>query len=383
MNLEQLISTAELQSFKQILRKPDINEVHRKSLLTNINKRIKEVQNEIKTFKSNLLMNEGICFVNHEKSSSFGKLYFYSEEYKIFSNNCGQLIQSFSQNQPRINLIQVDKNSKKLIAASNDGIITIWDLETCKSLKTLQVDETNVKNILFIPNNKFISGSKDKTLKLWDLNSYECLNKLKNESPVWSLCSLPNNRVACGDKNGSIHIWDLNSFNKVKSFKAHDFCEINYLLSDGITKLISFSGSYFGDRQIKIWNIETFELINSIFKDSFSVNCFQLTSNGNLFSFLDGNTIKLWKIDTCELLNSIELYFEHSGYRVKALNEVLIAVGFRNGQIQIYNFKNKEIVITIPAHQSAVNELLLLKNGCLLSRSENGEIKLWKIFDNN
>ena len=77
------------------------------------------------------------------------------------------------------------------------------------------------------------------------------------------------------------------------------------------------------------------------------------------------------------------IYFKDTVYCVKILNEDLLAVGFDNGQIQIYNFKNKKIVITIPAHHLAVRKLLLLKNGCLLSQSRDDEIKIWKILDDN
>ena len=81
------------------------------------------------------------------------------------------------------------------------------------------------------------------------------------------------------------------------------------------------------------------------------------------------------------MLDTIQ--FEHNVFCFKILNEDLLAVGFDNGQIQIYNLNNKEIVITIPAHQSPVEELLLLKNGCLLSKSIDDEVKLWKILDDN
>ncbi len=69
MNLEQLIKTAELQSFKQLLRKQNINEVDLKDLL----------------------MNE-----KYDKSCSIGELLIYSKEYKMLSNNYGQLMKIFN-----------------------------------------------------------------------------------------------------------------------------------------------------------------------------------------------------------------------------------------------------------------------------------------------
>ena len=110
----------------------------------------------------------------------------------------------------------------------------------------------------------------------------------------------------------------------------------------------------------------------------------ELTSDGNLLSCSSDETVKLWQKETGQLLDSIQ--FEHNVFCFKILNEDLLAVGCNNGQIQIYNLNNKETIITIPAHKSSVNELLLLKNGCLISQSNDYkimEIKKWKILDDN
>ena len=379
MNLEQLISTAELQSFKQILRKPD--EAGLKNLIANINERMKEVHIETKKYKSNLLMNEGICFINHEKSSSFGELYFYSEEYKMFSNNCGQLIQSFNE----CHISCVDENSKKLITSSEYGIITIWNLESGKRLKTLKVHEYDVTSVLFIPNNKLISASWSwdiKIIKIWDLNTYKCLNTLKNESDIVCFCLISDNQIACGCMNGSIKICDLNSLTEINSFEAHNY-PIRHLLLVNKTKLISSSHFYQNDDTIKIWNLQTFECIK-VLDHSYKVSFLELTSDDNLLSFsFEDQTVKIWQIETGELLDLIDFEDIDTVNCVKILNEHLIAVGLYEGQIKIYNFKNKEKIITIPVHQSPVVELLLLKNDCLLSQSEAGQIKIWKILDDN
>jgi WD40 repeat protein len=376
MNLEQLISTADLQSFKQLLRKPDINEADLKSLLANINERIKQFQNETKKYKSNLLMNEGIYFEKHEKSISFGKLHFYSEEYKMLSNNFGQLIQSFKINKSSYNSIQVDENSKKLITASSpDREIKIWDLETGKCLKTLTDHKDWVTCILIIPNNKFVSGFSDETIKIWDLNSFECLNILNNESSVSFLCLISEKQIACGCFDGSVKIWDLISLTKINSFEAHND-QISCLLLVDKTKLVSCSVWV---EKIKIWNLENFNCIKKLRFHSDVISYLELTSDGNLLRYSFNQTVKFWQIETGQLIKSIK--FTDTVCCVKILNEHLLAVGLFEGQIQIYNFKNNKIVIKIPAHYLAVWKLLLLKNGCLLSQSIDYEIKIWKILD--
>ena len=71
-----------LASWKHSLRSPDLKEQELNDLLAKINEKKMLVQNTTKKLKSDLLMNEGIHFEKHEKSSTFGRILFYSNKYK-------------------------------------------------------------------------------------------------------------------------------------------------------------------------------------------------------------------------------------------------------------------------------------------------------------
>ena len=132
---------------------------------------------------------------------------------------------------------------------------------------------------------------------------------------------------------------------------------------------------------LKIWNLLTFKRLHLIEGYGGLASYLELTSDQNFLSFSNNITVELWHTETGKLLKSNE--FEDRVFCFKILNEDLIAVGLYDGSIKIYNINNMIIVITILAHESAVKELILLKNGCLISQSDDGEIKLWKILDNN
>ena len=82
-------------------------------------------------------MNESILFDRFEKSSTFGKISRYSYKENLLSRNCGELIISLNEHSDLINSIQFDEKSNKLISASNDSTIKIWNLETGECLNTV------------------------------------------------------------------------------------------------------------------------------------------------------------------------------------------------------------------------------------------------------
>lgn len=59
-------------------------------------------------------------------------------------------------------------------------------------------------------------------------------------------------------------------------------------------------------------------------------------------------------------------------------------VALENGQIQLYNYKKREIVKIISARdKSYSNHIYLSKNGYLLSGKVDGQINLYELLENN
>ena len=351
-------------------------------LLANLNEQLNLVQNETKKYENKLLMNEAIHFEKYEKSSSFGKLSFYSNKTNVLSDNCGQLIKIIQLNYDCILSVQVDVKSNKLITVSFHGEIKVFNLETGECLKTFKDHEHSVDNILLIPDNKFISRSSNNILKIWDLNSYECLHakQITRNNRYGHICLISDNQIAYSC-NGKIHILDLNSLNTLKSFKAHAD-QIKHLLLVDKTKLMSCSDKK--EKKIKIWDLKTFKKIKEINIDSnlSSISYLKPLSDRILLSCCYyKNIINLWQIETGQMIKSIELEF--SVHSAKLLNDELIALAqrtTREGLIIIYNFIKMEKIIIMSAHESDIDKLCLISNGNLVSLSDS-QIKYWKMLD--
>ena len=213
-------------------------------------------------------------------------------------------------------------------------------------------------------------------IKIWDLKTYECQDTLENESDVLSLCLINDNQIACSCDDGSINIWVFTTLTKVKSFEK-DNCLL-YLKFVYKSKIIACTG----DKKIMILNQDTFECIKVLDGHSDKIYSLELTSDGNLFSCSEDKTVKLWELETGELLKSID--FEHPVNCIKVLNDALIAIGlgdYQTGYIIIYNLYDKKIHKQTRSFPIYIYDLYLLPNGNLLSGWENGFINEWKIFD--
>jgi F-box/WD-40 domain protein 7 len=76
--------------------------------------------------------------------------------------------------------IAVYKN--KIVSASRDNTIKIWDIETTKCIKTIQEKEYQTSLAVGSNGSSFFVGSMDKGIRVFDTNTLECVEILKNHN---------------------------------------------------------------------------------------------------------------------------------------------------------------------------------------------------------
>jgi WD40 repeat protein len=381
----------ELSSWKNLLRKPDFKEDEASILLNKINDKINQINYDISKYENDCLMNKEIEFVPIKIGNYFGDIEIKTKRLKTnhktlktktfkVSNDSGKLIKNFNQHKSIVRSIQVIEDANKLISASNDETIKIWDLQSGECLKTL--NEHSVSRVLIYKNNKFISGSYNNKIKMWDLESFKCIETLNNNSAVFSLLLLSDKILASGLFDGTINIWNLNEKKIVKSIKAHETWIRCLIKSKDSSKLISGSG----DSKIKIWDSNNFELLKELTGHFSYISCLKMLNDETILSGSGDETIKIWKIDSGKCLKTLKF----NGYVncVETFNDdkmLIIGLGtvkLEGNDVIIYDLnKNEEVKRINSAHSDWVSNLILLSNGNLLTSSRNGEIKLWNLFE--
>ena len=362
-------SNEEIESLKsQFSTNLNLNQNEAKDLLDKINKFI----NDISEFENKSLMNKIISFLPIKYNRYLGELT--SNSYKL-SNDFGKIIKSFNEHKKCVQSIQINNDSNKLISSSEDETIKIWDLHTGECLKTLFDHSNEVTSILINnKNDEFISGSTDGTIKIWNLNDYKCIKTLNNESEVYSLLLLSDDFLAAGLKNSSINIWNINQNKIIKSLEAHSAWVLCLTKTNDCTKLISGSE----DNYIKIWDLETFDLLKELTGVLYTVTCLKILKDGHLLSSSMDKKIRLWNIDLGECLQIINLNdwiycFETFN------NDQMLIIGIGK-DVMIYDLNENEVVNKYLAHTLSVSGLILLSNGKLVTASGSSEIKLWNLL---
>ena len=275
-------------------------------------------------------------------------------------------LQTLDDHRDMVNSTLVDGD--KLISASYDGTIKIWDLSSGKVLQTLEGHQRSVNSILVF-GGKLISASHDGSIKIWDLSSGKVLQTLDDHrAMVTSILVFGGKLISASySYDGSIKIWDLSSGKILQTLEGHQRW-VNSILVDR-DKLISASG----DRTIKIWDLSSGKVLQTLDDHRDMVNSI-LVDRDKLISASDDRTIKIWDLSSGKVLQTLEGH-QGSVTSILVFGGKLISAS-NDGSIKIWDLSSGKALQTLEGHQHWVNSILV-DGDKLISASGDRTIKIW------
>jgi WD40 repeat protein len=279
-----------------------------------------------------------------------------------------------------VNYLVISPDGQKLVSASADKTIKIWDLSTAKEIRTLRGHFSYVNYLVVSPDGEIIaSASADKTIKIWELRTGKEIRTLKGHSSfVNSLAISPDGQIlASGSADTTIKIWELRTGKEIRTLKGHS-SPINCLAisSDGQT-LASASA----DKIIKIWNFYTGKEIRTLKGHSNYVNALAISPDGeSLASASADKTIKIWNIYTAQEIRTLKGHTNYVNYLAISPDGQKLVSGSADKTIKIWNLLNGREIRTLEGHYNWVNYLAISPDGqTIATGSGDKTIKIWRV----
>jgi len=189
---------------------------------------------------------------------------------------------------------------KELLVASEDGTVSIWNMDTLQLLHTIQVSNDTVRCISITPNEKQAAfGCRDNQIKIYDLEDYTLIKTIHGHTmSVFSLQYSPTgNYLVSGSRDAQVKIWDTISYNQIQNIPAHLFA-VNSIAFHPTQPYFATASM---DKSIKLWGSDDFKLYKVISREKnypghvLSIN--KLVWNGDdLISVSDDKRIIIWNL---------------------------------------------------------------------------------------
>ncbi len=273
-----------------------------------------------------------------------------------------------------------------MASGSADGVIRIWNTATGNLVNKLVVPACVVSCLAGLGDGRLVSGSFDHMIRLWDIHSGKLLMEFPgHEGSVDCIIYLGDDRMASGSWDESINIWDTLTGNLITTLEGHEGTVMTLVdLGNGIIA----SGS--GDRTVKIWNTYTGEIINTftVHKgDVRSLLYLPEASKGAVSSGLSGkivsgsgdNKIKVWDLFSGKLVNTLTESQDCFCCLSDSQERNLIISSSSSGAIKIWDIDTGKLIEESAGHGAQVFNLINLGNGCIASGSDDGGLIVWDL----
>ncbi|WP_345951742.1 WD40 repeat domain-containing protein [Mucilaginibacter sp. PAMB04274] len=192
------------------------------------------------------------------------------------------------------------KGKQELLVASEDGTVSIWNLNTFELIHTIQISTDTVRSISISPDETQVAfGCRDSSIKIYSLHDYGFISTLSDHTmAVFTVQHSPDGQhLLSGARDAQIKIWNASDLTLQQSIAAHLFA-VNHIVFHPTEPYFASASM---DKSIKIWGADDFKLYKIISREkgyaSHQLSVNKLAWNGNqLISTGDDKRIIAWDI---------------------------------------------------------------------------------------
>ncbi|MDZ8050142.1 MAG: protein kinase domain-containing protein [Aulosira sp. ZfuVER01] len=277
----------------------------------------------------------------------------------------------------------------KTLASGDDKIIRLWDLNTQKVLATLSGHSQAVKSVAYSPDGKILAtASDDNTIKLWDLNQFQEICTLVGHShAVKSVAFSPDGQIlASGSWDKTVKLWDVNTGKEICTLTGHQL-QVSSVAFSPQGQLLA-SASF--DRTICLWQLPTTgefknrpncSLLGTFSGHAWAVLTIAFSPDGTILATgSDDNTIKLWEVNTGQVITTL---LGHSWSVVAVTftaDGTMLISASRDRTVKLWKVSTAEEIATLSGHADSVSTIAVNPDAQLIaSGSRDKTIKLWQL----
>ncbi|HUG70885.1 MAG TPA: protein kinase [Pirellulaceae bacterium] len=166
-----------------------------------------------------------------------------------------------------------------------------------------------------------VSASQDGTVTLWEVQTEIALSTTEVGAPITCLELAGSTRAIVAAQSNHMELWDLDKHTKIREYTGHSFLVLDVAVSnDG-----KYAASASADHTVRVWNVETSEEIAILTRHRKRVNAVAISQDGQyVLSADDDGALYYWHVGRRALLREFE---GHAG----PIRDVAIAPNGRIG----------------------------------------------------
>lgn len=278
-----------------------------------------------------------------------------------------------------ISTINFNSSKTKIVSASFDKTIKVWNVETKQHLLTLQGHTDFVYAAKFSPGDKHIvSVSRDRTAKIWDAGTGKLLHTLSGHKfSIFDLSfSKDGKRVTTISRSGGVKEWLIETGTLLHSIaQDYDYKSFITLSTDG--KYLATTN--FLSSELNVYNLTDGSLAHRLTGHKQIVNAARFFNRDkNLLSTSEDGSYCIWNVATGELIKRVLAHSSGINTATMAADEKWLITTAKDSSIKKWDLNTYRLLHALKV-QAPVTSSYLSKDGeYVFTCSNNGNFSKWK-----
>jgi WD40 repeat protein len=224
---------------------------------------------------------------------------------KVWDLDTGRVVATLEGHTGWVMSCAVTPDGRRVVSASGDQTLEVWDLGTGRVVTTLEGHTRAVNSCAVTPNGRrVISVSDDQTLKIWDLSTGRVVATLEGHTGAVNSCAVARDdcRLVTASDDGMLNVWDLDTGRVLATLEGHTRVVNGCAVTPDGRCVVSASD----DKTLKVWDLDTGRVVTTLEGHTGAVNSCAVTPDGRrLVSASSDKTLKVWDLATYQCLTTL------------------------------------------------------------------------------
>ena len=313
---------------------------------------------------------------------------------KIWDSFKGVLLANLTGHSSFVNSVQFSPDGKKIVSSSSDNTVKIWSEHTGVLLADLKGHKGGVNSAQFSPDGKkIVSSSSDKTAIVWNATNGKLLVELKgHHNGVNSAQFSPDGaKVITSSDDKTARIWNVTTGLTITILKGNTAVVQSAEFSPDGKKIITVSD----DTTARIWNAQNGILLAELKKHDSYIYSAQFSPDGNrIVTASQDGTAKIWDAATATIIADLpanalalnspysevvssKLSVQYAAFSPDGMKIVTVA---GDNTVNVWDGMNGNWLLNLVGHERAVLHAVFSMDGKrIATSSEDYTSKIWEV----